>query len=250
VGTAAEPFVVRALVDAPRNIWVRSSDVNVELGLSEGFRVEYRDGLQLFGEASLLRGSLQVIGREFSVLKGSQARFAGEAAKPYVNVNALHVNEREQVKITVAVTGRGSDVTIKPSSEPAMPESDIYTVLATGRRQLQRGTGAALSPGQALSVIGQYLTSKARTVVAKSIPIDVVNFETSDDLQRFKVDVGKYLSDNLYLGASANFGADRTRGENVVTGRLEYQVTRSVSLEGYAGDALSFGVDALWSRDF
>jgi translocation and assembly module TamB len=245
-----EPFVVSALLDAPRNIWVRSADLNVELGLSEGFRVEYGDALRLFGEATVLRGNIEVIGREFSINKGSQARFVGLATQPYVNVSALHVNEREQVKITVTVAGRGSDVKITPTSEPAMPESDIYTVLATGRRQLQRGTGAALSAGQALSVVGQFVTSKAKTVLAKALPIDVLNFETSDDLQRLKVDVGKYLSDSLYLGGSANIGADRNRGENVFSGRLEYQVTKSVAIEAYAGDALSFGVDAVWSRDF
>ncbi|HEY1086349.1 MAG TPA: translocation/assembly module TamB domain-containing protein, partial [Archangium sp.] len=241
---------VRVLIDAPRNIWVRSSDVNMELGLSEAFRVEYRDGVRLFGEARVLRGDLEVIGRKFTVQKGSQARFAGSATQPYVNVTALHENTREQVKITVTVAGRGTDVTIKTTSEPPMPESDIYAVLATGRRNLKTSGGTALSPGQAASVVGQFATNFLKTGLAKALPIDVFNFDTSDNFEKVKLDVGKYLSDSVYLGGSINIGAKRERGENTWAGRIELQVTRSVSLEAYAGDALSFGADAVWSKDF
>lgn len=249
-GAAKKPFVVRALIDAARNIWVRSSDVNVELGLSEDFRVEYNEGLRLFGDARVIRGSVEVIGREFTVQKDSHARFAGPASQPYVNVSALHVNTREQVKITVAVQGKGTDLSIKASSEPPMPESDIYAVLATGRRNLKTSGGATLTPGQAASVVGQLAASQLKTVIAKKLPIDVFNFDTSDNFEKFKLDVGKYLSDTIYLGGSVDIGARRERGENVWAGRIELQLTRQISLEAYAGDALSFGADAMWSRDF
>lgn len=248
--TASKPLVIRALIDAPRNIWVRSSDVNMELGLSDGFRVELNDGLRLYGEARVIRGTVEVIGREFTVQRDSQARFAGLAAQPYVNVGALHVNAREQVKITVAVAGKGTDLAIKASSEPPMPESDIYAVLATGRRNLKTSGGATLSPGQAASVVGQLAASQLKTVIAKKLPIDVFNFDTSDNFEKLKLDVGKYLSDTVYLGGSVDIGAKRERGENVWAGRLELQLTKSISLEAYAGDALSFGADAVWSRDF
>ena len=249
-GDARPPLVIRAVIDAPRNLWVRSSDLNVELGLSEDFRVEFNDGLRLFGEARIIKGNLEVIGREFTVQKGSEARFAGPPAQPYVNVSAIHVNTREQVKITVTVAGKGTDLGFKTSSEPGMPESDIYAILATGRRNLKTSGGATFTPGQAASVVGQLAASQLKTVIAKKLPIDVFNFDTTDNLEKVKLDVGKYLSDTLYLGASVDIGAKRERGENVWAGRLELQVSKSVTLEAYAGDALSFGADAMWSRDF
>jgi translocation and assembly module TamB len=248
--SSGQPLVIRAILDAPRNVWVRSSDVNIELGLSEGFRVEFNEGLRLFGEVQLIKGNLEVIGREFTVQKGSEARFAGPPALPYVSVAALHVNSREQVKITVTVAGRGTDLGFKVSSEPPMPESDIYAVLATGRRNLKTGGGASFTPGQAASVVGQLAASQLKTVIAKKLPIDVFNFETTDNFEKVKLDVGKYLSDTVYLGGAVDIGAKRERGENVWSGRIELQLTKSISLEAYAGDALSFGADAVWSRDF
>jgi translocation and assembly module TamB len=246
-----EGFTFAASIDAPRNLWVRSSDVNLELGLSDGFRVENDAlGTRLTGEAKVLQGTLAVIGREFTVQKNSTARFAGPATQPYVNVTALHVNAKEDVKITVTVAGKGTDVALKATSEPPLPESDIYAILATGRRTLKTNGGAAITPGQAASVVGQLAASQLKTVLAKKVPIDVFNFETSDNFDKVRLDVGKYLGDSLYLGATVNIGARRDRGENAFAGRLEWQMSRSVSLEAYAGDALSFGADAVWSQDY
>jgi translocation and assembly module TamB len=131
-----------------------------------------------------------------------------------------------------------------------MPESDIYAVLATGRRTLNNSGSATITPGAAASVVGQLAASQLKTVIAKKLPLDLFNFETDDDFQRVKLDIGWYLSDTLFLGGSVHVGAKRERGENVFSSRLEFQMTRAVTLEAYADDALSFGADAVWSRDF
>lgn len=240
----------RAIINAPRNIWVRSSDVNLELGLSEGFRVERTNTTQVLGEATVLRGTLSVIGRKFTVQEGAQLKFAGPPTQPWVNLAALHTNDAEKIKVTVSVTGRGSDVTLKPTSEPPLPESDIYALLATGRRELRRGSGASFTADDALSVVGQLATSQLKSMLAKKLPIDVLNFEASDNFNRLKFDVGKYLSDSVYLGVSAQTGANPSRGENPWAARLEYQISRAWSLEASAGTAPAAGADVVWSVDF
>jgi translocation and assembly module TamB len=224
--------------------------LNVELGLSEAFRVEVADTAQLYGEATILRGNLSVIGRAFEVQKGSQVRFAGPAKEPYVNVIALHTNERENVNVTVTVVGKGTNVQLKTQSEPSMSDSEIYTLLATGRRELRRGSGASITPEDAVSVVGQLAASQLRNVLAKKLPIDVLNFETSENFSKVKVDLGKYLTDKLYLGFSASTTANKSKGENQFSGRLEWQVARGWSLEVTGGDAPAGSADVVWSRDF
>lgn len=259
---AASSLAVRAVIDAPRNIWLRSSDLNLELGLSSGFRVEYTGETQLFGDAQVLQGRIDVIGREFKVNRGnaggersdSTVRFAGAAKQPYVNVTALHTNDREKVKVTVNVVGRGTDVALKVSSDPTMSESDIYTLLATGRRDLRRSSGA-ITAEQAVSVIGSLAANQLKSALLKRLPIDivdVVSIETgSEGLESTRVEVGKYLSDSLYLGYVGQPGANKARGESVHTGRLELQVSKDVSLQASGGvDAPAFGADIVWSRDF
>lgn len=252
----------RAVLHAPRNVWLRSSDLNLELGLSEGFRVEYANTTQIFGEAQIIGGRIDVIGREFKVNRAnaggtrsdSTVRFAGPASQPYVNVTALHVNEREKVKVTVSVVGRGTDVALKVSSDPPMSESDIYTLLATGRRDLRRSSGASVTAEQAVSVIGSLAANELKNTLLKRLPIDIVDVVSIDTgaegLSSTRVEVGKYLSDSLYLGFTLQPGANRARGESAYTGRLELQLSRDVSLEAAAGDAPTVGADVVWSRDF
>ena len=252
----------RVVIIAPRNIWLRSSDLNLELGLSEGFRLEYADTMQLFGEAQVLGGRIDVIGREFKVNRSnvggsrsdSTVRFAGLATQPYVNVTALHQNDREKVKVTVSAVGRGTDVALKVSSDPAMSESDIYTLLATGRRDLRRSSGASVTAEQAVSVVGSLAANQLKNALLKKLPIDlvdVVSIDTgSEGLASTRLEVGKYLSDSLYLGYTFQPGANQSRGENTHAGRLEYQVSKDVCLEATAGTAPAFGADVVWSRDF
>jgi translocation and assembly module TamB len=251
--------VLRVVLDAPANLWVRGTDLDLELGLSEGFTVTQTDGPQLNGVATVKRGTISVIGRKFTVgrrldelgeSRASELRFSGPPTAPDINVTAVHVNEKEKVTVTVSVIGRGTDVAVKTSSEPAMAESDIYTLLATGRRELRRGSNASMTPEDAVSVVGQLAAAQLKTVLARKLPIDVLSFETSDNFQKLKFDVGKYLSDTLYLGVSAQSGANPALGENPWAGRLEYQMTRQLSLEGYAGTAPAAGVDFVWSRDY
>jgi autotransporter translocation and assembly factor TamB len=87
-------------------------------------------------------------------------------------------------------------------------------------------------------------------MLKKKLPIDVLNFEALDNFQNFKFDVGKYLSDSVYLGVTAQTGANPARGENPWAGRLELQMSKSWSLEAYAGTAPAAGADVIWSRDF
>jgi translocation and assembly module TamB len=252
----------RAQLIAPRNLWVRSTDLNVELGLSEGFRVEYADATQLFGEAQVLGGRIDVIGREFKVNRSaasgqraeSTVRFTGVATQPLVNVRAEHTNEREKVKVTVSVMGRGKDVAFKVSSDPPMSESDIYTLLATGRRDLRRSSGTSITAEQAVSVVGSLAANELKNALLKKLPIDIVDVVSidtgSEGLASTRVEVGKYLSDSLYLGYTFQPGANKARGENTHAGRLELQLSKNVCLEATAGDAPAAGADIVWSRDW
>jgi translocation and assembly module TamB len=184
----------------------------------------------------------------------STVRFTGLATEPLVNVRAEHTNEREKVKVAVSVTGRGKNVAFKVSSEPPMPESDIYTLLATGRRDLRRSSGTSITAEQAVSVVGSLAANELKNALLKKLPIDIVDVVSidtgSEGLASTRVEVGKYLSDSLYLGYTFQPGANKARGENTHAGRLELQLSKNVCLEATAGDAPAAGADVVWSRDW
>ncbi|MCY1019808.1 translocation/assembly module TamB [Pyxidicoccus sp. MSG2] len=239
-------------VNAPRNIWVKGSDVNVELGLSEDFRVEYRDAARLFGEVRVLRGRVDVLGRRFDVQRDSQVRFTGPPAVPYINVTAEHRNDNAKVTVFVTIRGQGRDITLKPTSDPPLPESEIYTLLATGRRTLERGSGASMTASaQAASVVGSLVANEARKALAAKLPLDVLSIEAGDSgIAGTKLEVGTYVTDKIYVGYTGRVGANLQQGENANAVRFEYQLGTRWSLEGQYGDARSGGLDLIWSKEY
>jgi translocation and assembly module TamB len=178
--------------------------------------------------------------------------FSGPAKRPFINVTAVHVNQREQVTVFMTVRGEGKDVTIKPSSQPPLPESEIYTLLATGRRTLKRGGGASMSGGDAASILGSVAASQLKSTLAGKLPLDVISIEAGggENLKGTRVEVGTYLSDKWYVGGEYRVNADTSKGENNIGVRLEYQFTPRFSVQGEYGDARSGGADVIWSREY
>jgi len=239
-------------VNAPRNLWVKGSDLNVELGLSEDFRIEYSDTARMFGQVRVLRGRVDVLGRRFDVQRDSVVSFTGPPAVPYINVTAEHRNESANVTVFVTIRGQGRDITLKPTSEPPLPESEIYTLLATGRRTLERGSGASMTASaQAASVVGSLVANEARKALAAKLPLDVLSIEAGGTgIAGTKLEVGTYVTDKIYVGYTGRVGANIQQGENSNAVRFEYQFSPRWSLEGQYGDARSGGLDLIWSNEY
>jgi translocation and assembly module TamB len=239
-------------INAPRNLWVHGSDVNAEIGLSQGFNVEYGNAMAINGEVRMLQGWVEVLGRRFDVQNNSVVQFTGPAKKPYINVTAEHKNERAGVTVFVTIRGQGTDFTLKPTSDPPLPETEIYTLLATGRRQLKAGSGASMNPGQVASVLGGVLASQARKALAAKLPLDVFSIETGEaGLADTRLEVGTYLTRDLYLGYTGRLpGGTKPNGrENSNAVRLEYQFSNSWGFEVEAGDVRQ-GADVIWSKEY
>ena len=231
------------VLDATKNLWVKGQDLNVEVGLSPDFRVEVGEETDLFGEVRILRGRLDVLGRRFDFQKNSVVRFTGPPTEPALNVTAVYNNVKAGVKVSMHVQGQAGDVQLVPTSEPPLTESEIYTLLATGRTNLKRGSGGSeIGSAQAVSVLGSLAASQLKSAVSDKVGLDVLSVEAGDEgqlLQGATLEAGKYLTDELYVGYAGKVGADPTKYENANAVRLEYQFLPRWSFEATYGDAKS-----------
>ena len=248
-----KPMKIVVVMDATRNLWVKSQDLNVEVGMSPDFRIEIDEGTELFGEVRIIRGRLDVLGRRFDFQKNSVVRFSGSPTEPNLNVTAIYNNVKAGVKVSMHVQGQAGDIQLVPSSEPPLTESEIYTLLATGRTSLKRGSsGSEIGSAQAVSVLGSLAASQLKSAVSDKVGLDVLSIEAGDNglLQGASLEAGKYITDDLYLGYAGKVGADPTRYENSNAVRLEYQILPRLSFEGVYGDAHSGSADLVWTRDY
>jgi translocation and assembly module TamB len=242
------------VLDATKNLWVKGQDLNVEVGLSPDFRVEVGEATDLFGEVRILRGRLDVLGRRFDFQKNSVVRFTGPPTEPALNVTAVYNNVKAGVKVSMHVQGQAGDVQLVPTSEPPLTESEIYTLLATGRTNLKRGSGGSeIGSAQAVSVLGSLAASQLKSAVSDKVGLDVLSVEAGDSgqlLQGASVEAGKYITDELYVGYAGKVGADPNKYENGNAVRLEYQFLPRWSFEATYGDAKSGSADVVWTRDY
>ena len=244
----------RVVIDAPRNLWVKSGDINVELGLAEGFRVEVGREPEIYGQVNVIRGRVDVIGRRFDMNRDSTVRFIGPAALPTLNILADHFNEKEDVHVHIQVEGQGKQFSIHMTSEPPLSDSEIYTLLATGRRTLMQSGGASVSGAdQAASILGSVAAGELKKQLKDKLPLDVLSIEGGDSnygLGGAKLEAGTYLTDKLYIGYSGQLGADRNQGQNANAAQLDYQIGPRWGLEASFGDAYVGGADLIWTKDF
>jgi translocation and assembly module TamB len=248
-----KPYPVILVLDAPGNLWLKSPDINLEVGLGPDFRLEISDPTTMFGEVRVLHGRLDVLGRRFDIQRNSVVRFTGPPAEPALDVTAVYTNIREQVKVSMTVQGQGKSISLVPSSQPPMSEAEIYTLLATGRRSLKRGAGSSeIGSAAAVSVLGSLAASQLQGAVNTKVGLDVVSVSAGESgtLEGATLEAGKYITDELYLGYAGKTGADPGRYENSNAFRLEYQFLPRWSLEAVYGDAKSGSADIVWSRDY
>ena len=251
--TAAPPLQVALVVDAPRNLWIKGSDVNAEFGLSDGFKVESQGGeTSIFGNVKIQRGRVDVFGRRFDVQRNSEIRFGGDALSPSLDVTAVYKNEPEQVTVYMTIQGQGENIVLEPTSEPPMGESEIYTLLATGRRALKHGSGTTTSgSAQAASIVGSLAAAQLKTALASKLPLDVLSIEAGDEgLVGSKLEAGTYVSEKIYIGYTGRIGADPSKGQNSNAARFEYQFSPRWSFEAELGDAKAGSADLIWSKEY
>jgi translocation and assembly module TamB len=239
------------LVNAPRNLWIQGNDINTEIGLSDGFRIEYATEPRVFGDVNVLRGRLDVFGRRFDLQRDSKVSFSGPPMAPGLNATASYKNEIEQVTVHLNVQGEPSKLQLQPTSEPPLSETEIYTLLATGHTSLHRGTGKTSTSGEAASVVGSLAASQLKQTLSSKLPLDVLSIEAGDSgVAGTKLEAGTYVNDRFYVGFTGRIGADPTRGENSNEVGLEYQLSKRWSVNGSYGDARAGEASVNWRKEY
>ncbi len=241
-------FEFKLRIAAPRDVWVQSTDLRIEAGTPE-LRMNYAQGKVLMsGTVNLLQGRAEVIKRKFTVSRGRLDWLDEIPGNPRLDLLALYENQKEAVKVKVAITGTAYKPKIELSSEPAMPESEIATLLATGRRELKRSSAGVSTGAGAVSVLGAVVTDKLTKAISTQLPVDL-KVEIGEGLQKSNIEAGTYLNDDIYVGYRRNFGAE-TEKENANEVRVEYKVSDHVNVESNYGDANRGGADVVYNKDY
>ncbi len=182
------------------------------------------------GRLNLVRGQISGLGKTFQLDEG-RVEFRGtKSIDPDLNIVARR--KTEDLEVTITASGRLSDPKLAFTSVPELPEDEIISQVLFGKSTSQLSTVEAVQlaasvaeltgqGGGATGILGR---------VRSTLGIDVLRLEAGDE-DRTTPDVaaGKYLTEDIYVGAKQ--GADADSG----TAEVEVEITPNISIESEVG---------------
>ncbi len=242
----AEPVRGELTVAIPRNCWIRTADLEVEIA-GELRVTKEADAVQLWGDVETLRGSYRFQGKVFTVTKGRVSFTGSEIPDPVLEVEARHrLRDRltgEDITVFVDLTGTATAPLVALRSEPPMEEVDILSYLLMGRpsSELVAAEQNALVRSVSGLLAGQATQRLARSV-GQALGFDTFEIETVDAPA---LRLGSYLGGRVYFEYTQELKRDGARGI-----RLDYHLGRGFSLEATSTTLGETGLDLVWSREF
>jgi hypothetical protein len=220
-------------VTLAKDSWVRTEfgDVNFDGAIL----AKLDDGvLGLSGQVRTIRGGVEFLGKSFTVAPGLITFNGANPPNPSLQIEAVHILDRALIadigqpssgepRIIVRVTGTAKKPELQLMSDPAMSETDILYILATGKPPSSAGVGQNESAlGAALQAASGVFLGLLQQQLSGKVPVDVVRFQGSNDASSAgSIEVGKYITEKLFVSYAHVFSAGETQGANEF--KVEYQ---------------------------
>ncbi|MCH8956141.1 translocation/assembly module TamB domain-containing protein [candidate division KSB1 bacterium] len=247
----------------PRNAWIRSNDVNIEINGALTATKEGQD-IVLFGSLSTVRGFYQLLGRRFQIEEGEIVFKGQPEPDPDVSIEAVHEfrddsgqdSEIHEFKVLVSGTLNLPAFRFELDGQEAKQE-DVISVLLFGQKyeHLTAGQNAGVSDNSGLDnraagILTRQAIGRLTGTIGQKLDLDVIQFERGKDWKDTKVRVGKYLTPEVFVSVSQDFSTEGNRRVE-----LEYEIPLKIRLinlflqastEGRENSAL----DVIWKFEW
>jgi hypothetical protein len=260
------PFLDNLSVDidlsVPRDLWIRSADMNVEIGGQLILRYDRREGdLVMVGDLQALRGSYQVLGRTFEVDGGTVSFLGQPGVNPTLAIDALSRIRRRQgdrLEVRARVTGTLVQPLVSLSTtEAGISQPDLMSYLLFG---VPSGELGVISPAGNEPGLGGNLRSGVSTVLTGAVASQLgtslaqeLGFEyfaisqgdvvgTNDFATNFlntaQFEVGRYVRDDIFVVFVLSGRGQATQGSPIQLrgARVEFALTDELFIEGFFED--------------
>jgi translocation and assembly module TamB len=245
-----------AEVTTPR-LWPLSLDLTVlspgrVFLTGRGLTSEWQGEMRIRGEAtrpsvegtlSVVRGSVNFLGKRFELKKGSIFLDGSSPPSPGIDVEAE--SRSKEIIAYLHLRGPVQALEMKLSSDPPLPPDEILSRLLFGR------SASSITPLQALQLAdsvntlarGGGLDLLART--RQLLSLDQLTLTPSGKTQeKTALSAGKYLSENVYLEVQQGISPETGKAS------LKWEITPNVSVQTEVGVNAEAGVGVQWRWDY
>ncbi len=191
-------------------------------------------------------GRFDLLGNSFKIESGTVTLPEDEdTIDPFINVVAR--TSTTTAEVTATVKGRVSRPSLTFSSEPAMSQSQILTLLLTGSPDASEADESRVL-AQAAALLATFENPQLSAFLSSRLGIDHVGLSFGDDVNQPILSVGKRLTKRIYIETAYKVNAPKR--QNKVEARVEYQFAPRWTIETFFGDAAVGGLDVFWRKVF
>jgi autotransporter translocation and assembly factor TamB len=239
-------LTTRLVIDVSDPIEITGPDVNMRWGGS--LSVVSASGRNVVsGGIAAEGGRFWLLNNTFVVDSGEVSLPATGPLDPYIRLVAR--TETQAALVTVEIKGRLSRPDLTLSSDPAMGQYQILTLLLTGRSDTgEGGEDSDEVSAQAASLLIALNNPVLEQQLSDRLGVDRIGLSLGEDVDEPILAVGKRLGRHFYVETEYHHNAPST--ENRTGGRVEYYIDPRWSIETYYGDANKGGIDLFWRKRF
>ncbi|TRO97233.1 hypothetical protein FKB34_01110 [Glycocaulis profundi] len=226
-------------VVAPARVFVRADQFDTEWGLDIAITGP-ADDLDIRGDVRLQRGRADLLGRAFDFDRGL-IQLAGDPMDARLDIVA--VRQAREITAQVRVGGTVRNPTITLASNPALPQDEV-----AARLLFDQGAGSltGLQAAQLAAAIAS-LRGGGGGFDPLGAMRDITGLDQlavgSDAAGQTVVTGGRYLTDDVYLEVESG-------GAAASTTRIEWQLTRNLTLLSRLTGGGEAGVALTWRREY
>ena len=253
VGPVARPIVLAGRPPLPWNL-----DIDIDarnrlevtgLGLDSEWGLNVKvtgpiDAFALTGRADFIRGGYEFAGKRFDIERGV-IRFTGTSpVDPILDI--LAESRLQGLTAQVRVTGTGNRPEIAFTSVPVLPQEELLSRLLFGTSIVNLSAPEALQLAASVAALnGGSGGINPMNALRRAIGLDRLRFVPGDVTtgQRTAVAAGKYITRKVYVEIL-------TDGAGYSATRIEYQITRFLSILGTISTLGRTGANVRISRDY
>ncbi len=207
----------------PRDTWLRSPDMNIEISGDIQMVKDSPQLFELFGPISIIRGEYTLYGKEFKITEGQLTFTGGREYNPDIDLEAEYVfrsPEREKRALVLHITGKALQPTLAfrlDGAEITQTNAVAYVVFGRSMEDVTGSGGLAMNGGGegelAKGLAGRLVTGQLTKSLGKGLALDVVDIKASESLRGATIAIGKYVTSNIFMSYQRGIG-QVTESEN------------------------------------
>ncbi len=250
----ASPLIVEIETVIPGPFHVRSQEIQIDLAGKLTIKTRGSE-VSLRGDIESTGGRMDLLGKRYDIERIRVGFDGSPVINPSIDVRATR--QLIDARITIEVSGTASRPKLRLSSNnPAYDDTKIIAAILSGDPGA-KVTDTSLDK-KVTGAISGLVVGAIKDQIAPQLPIDVIKVDAAGSgsdytgLNSTRLEIGKFLSDNIYVSYAHKFGATQigTRKVNSNEGEFEYRFLRHFALDVVLGDAPSGRSDLFWTVHF